>query len=127
MMAIVERVSAYEKTNLLYLTLTRAQFPWDGRFHCCQIRSKNTTRKLIRDRKCLMLKQHYAFCCRHNVCFFPINLKQSVTLLKRSITYSLNVLLLVKNTLSASGFTRHGYTCLYNNLDYESMNQSKGE
>ena len=46
MMAIVERARVYEITNLLYLTLTGAQFSLDRRHP--MLPDKSTTRKLIR-------------------------------------------------------------------------------
>ena len=63
-------------------------------------------------------------------CCFPINsiyVEQSEV---RPILF-LNVFLFLKHTLSASGFppfTRPGFTCLNNNLNYyESVNHSRGE
>ena len=55
---IVERGYVYEKSNLLYLTLKRAQFSLDWRLPL--LSDRNTARELIRDRKCLAIKLLWA-------------------------------------------------------------------
>jgi len=70
MMAIVEEGRVCEITGiLLYLTVTRAHFSLD-RILPLLPDQNYTTRKLIRHRKCIAIKQHYDLGYRHNVLRF---------------------------------------------------------